>query len=322
VLLYSSYRLGLARGSERSKVHEWAAPASEPIGFTSDSIDLGEAPWHTAAPFELRFYNGTERQLTVASIESSCGCTVLEVPASEQPVIPGKSALLIPGVLHTRGETGSKEYKVRVVTREAGEYTCSLVIDVFGTYKVEPREIDFGKVRRGALPNTGSVREFVFESSIDEVVSDPTADVDWIRCRRAATCEASVRYEVMIDPTRLRFGLQTGTLCLETSNPDCASACVRVRVLVIRELTAVPEEIYLSPGEDHRVEIRDANGRLVEARRVEGYTQGIAVQIVDGGLVEVVADTAARPIAWQRLLVSDSLGRQAVVAVSLTEKED
>jgi hypothetical protein len=313
---YFAYRVGAApRGAKQIM----PAQRSGFVGFSPAWVDLGDQLWNTSVPFELTFVNESGRPVELASVRTSCGCTLVDTPGEEQRnVAPGKSLTLL-GMLNVDTNLGRRTQSVDVRLLGGETYTVRIAASVYGTHKLGPDPVEFGPVPAIRSEGEGPERQLVFESKTDQVVAEPVVDVRWLECRVVERSEDRTVVSVRVRGEALCPGFNDGTVCLPTSSSVKPNACVRVRVVGTPGLVTVPQHVFLNGEAPERVRFLDGAGQAVRVASIEPVDPRLTVMVDGGGELEVrkVGDASLGGIL--RLTVRDSIGREGVVLVSMRE---
>jgi mono/diheme cytochrome c family protein len=128
--------------------------ASHPIAWDAMKKVVVAKPDDGVAEFEFKATNTSARAVTINSARPSCGCTVVDLPASPWVLAPGAS-----GVLRATVDFAGKEgvlTKSVAVDSSAGEQTLFLQVDI-------PPADETGRLRNRALAGTNRQAVFLGE---------------------------------------------------------------------------------------------------------------------------------------------------------------
>lgn len=286
------------------------------VGFDPADIDLGDHLWDEVVPFQLKFINRGAEALTVSSVTASCGCTVIggDVAAGDT-VAPGQ-ALDLSGTLNTQKTAGTKRRVVTLVAASGAQYSATLTVNIHGTYELAPDVLDFGEVDLEAPSSADPNLVFSFTSIADSLEGSPTPKVPWLESKVVEAAPGKTVILVALRRDQLAPGLNTGTVCVQTTSKVKPAACVYVRARTVRALTATPEHVFLVGDEVKRVRFTDRDGRAAWIAAVDGVDDRLTVAVLDTGEVEVSNRSQTRLGEAVRVGVRDVAGRRAVVLVS------
>ncbi len=121
--------------------------------FPENSHDFGTVPRGAKAEYRFKFTNRYEENVHVASVRSSCGCTIPRIESSD--LITYQEGGII-CEFNTRSFIGAKSAVVTVVFDRPfyGEMQLMVKGNIRSDIVTEPGEIQFGEVDRGAGKST------------------------------------------------------------------------------------------------------------------------------------------------------------------------
>lgn len=251
VAIGAGYGIGVRRGGFPSLNLN-----SKTIGFEPREISLGEQLWMQEVPFESRFVNRSATSIVILRFDSSCGCTLLDNSSFQnQSLEPGQS-ITVTGKIDTKQTLGSKTVDLRAHLTDGRVITGQLYWKTIGTYEVEPRSINLGRVvadEEKAMPST----TLKFHSK-GARLRQATTDSDWLAVEMGD--EANLLVKLVRE--RLPVGRTFGRIILETDDPHVPQFSIPVLMDGARDPLAVPSNVFLRGTQSQRVKIIDANGGL------------------------------------------------------------
>jgi hypothetical protein len=121
--------------------------------FEENSTDLGTVPRGAKAEYAFKLVNKYEEDVHIASVRSSCGCTIPRIAKADLKTYE-ESAIICE--LNTRSFIGAKAAVVTVVFSKPfyGEMQLNIKGNIRSDIVTEPGEIQFGEVPSGAPRST------------------------------------------------------------------------------------------------------------------------------------------------------------------------
>ncbi len=122
------------------------------IELSPPRFDFGELPQERIEKVTCTVRNAGSDVLLIRDITSTCGCTVASIPDSS--LAPGESVPLAI-TFSTRHFSGEVTKLVTLVTNDPGSPKAVITLNAFvrAIVAVDPDELDFGMVARGATPS-------------------------------------------------------------------------------------------------------------------------------------------------------------------------
>lgn len=282
------------------------------VGFEEDVLDFGERPWNTAAPFEAVFRNSSKEPVVVETVGTSCGCTGVDAAAyAGRRLAPGEK-LVISGRLETGLKPGRQTQQVDVLLDSGVVHTARLRATVVAGYEVSAAQVDFGELDlcEEAPPEP---RVVLFRSEQAEVVA-LRSGAPWAEAGTYERPDGTL--EIVLNPRveDLAFGLNHGTLEVETSDPQNPVARIALRATGKAAVRPFPSRVMLSADRAELVRFATVDGartRVVEARA----GAGLECELLEDGYVVRIAGVQPTPaggVVWVR----DEEGRRAKVVVA------
>lgn len=302
-----------------------SSPASSPastavapvVAFEAAEYLLGELPWHSRVPFELRLANrDASREVVLERVHSGCGCAVIDADPLVGSPMPPASALTIRGLLDTPGRRGAFRTRVQAFFTNGDTCDTVLVADVRETYQVLPAEIDFGVVAV-ADSGHGEPRFASFRSPSAQLVGRPDSDSPWLEAsfERVSTDEA--RIAVGVVPRFLQHGKQSGRLVFSTDDSYRPTFSLLVSVEGVAKLRPAPAHVFLHPTGQANVRFLRSDGSYAMIASIETVSELLVVDPLPehAGVVIRRAAGAGRP-RLERVSVADTNGDRATVFVT------
>jgi len=276
-LVASALACGLAGAAGCSKPVEATGVAR--LEIDPPSIDLGqvttEVGGESAATFRLA--NRGSSVLRLLSVSSSCGCTVVALPAAS--LAPGRSETIAVRV-RTGIEVGPRSSRLRVVSDDANRPEREVEIRwvVVSPLTISPPDLDFGRLRPGESARRLVAVAKAPGSERDEVHltgSIPGGHADWDGPwkddrTRVVACSLTAGIDV---------GDQAGSILLDLGGP-ARRTMVPVRWNVIAPVRAIPPALFagiVAPGKaiEATIRVRSDGGETFRVRRV--LVEGVEV---------------------------------------------
>lgn len=134
--------------SSNSSAQEWVKGM-----FPESAHDFGIVPRGSDAVYDFKFTNKYEEDVHVASVRSSCGCTVPRIKKADLKTYE-ESAIICE--FNTKSFIGTKTAVVTVVFSKPfyGEMQLNVKGNIRSDIDTDPGMIDFGEVDRGASRST------------------------------------------------------------------------------------------------------------------------------------------------------------------------
>lgn len=139
------YRIGLVAAAA-ALAAAMAGHAAPVIEFEKTTIDFGKLREGEKLKVSFPFKNAGDDTLEIINLEATCGCT--EVKATEEKILPGKSAA-IEAVFDSTGIKGKTSKDIRVISNDSAHAQIDLTItgDVTPIAAVSPERINFGTMK-------------------------------------------------------------------------------------------------------------------------------------------------------------------------------
>lgn len=228
---------------------ELDAALAGPIGIVVEpaGIDFGEQDWGQKLRGGFALYNQRDEALTINSIESNCGCTVLDDYSGF--VVEAGGVLPVSFTLDTQLSRGPKTRVVTVSLASGEKVTVTVEVDVKGTYDVAPAFLEFGDVHLAREEERALV--VVLTSSRGRTVREVKTNCRWAEVRVATR---SGRYEILVRLLRenLAPGWSTGQLLIVTDDDKVPTVSVPISVKGVQDLTPTPSHVFLTGRQKKR----------------------------------------------------------------------
>lgn len=186
-----------------------AGEARAGIVFDPPAIDLGNIKQGSETPFRFTIRNHHSYPVTLRSIATSCGCTLVNSP--RDAVIKGGSSLTLSGVLDSHGKRGATKVHAAFDFRTGGaerERTLLLVVraHVEPTLVTTPDLLEFELPAAARTPISKQVEIHSDEVESFRISSVSTSDA-WLSARvvddsfsRDGDRKNRARLQVIVDP--------------------------------------------------------------------------------------------------------------------------
>ncbi|MCG3127078.1 MAG: hypothetical protein CHACPFDD_01935 [Phycisphaerae bacterium] len=278
--------LGYWRATERAScpgsVDETSGP--EP-GFQPGIVDVGRVPWGSELAGDLVFVNAGRSSLTIRAIVTDCGCTALDESAViGQTLEPGDS-LPIRFTVRAGTNPGNKRTRVTLHTTSGRMYRADVLVDVVGTWSIEPASVDFGTVEIDGAETHESI--LTFSSQVDQVQAVEAEDAPWLTVRRTPRGSDGVAILVALDACNLRPGAHVAALTVRTNCRLKPDALIPVRVVVVPSLRPSSYRVGLVASDPKLVHFFDSHDRPVQIAEVHCDDGRIVSTIVPPNGVEL-----------------------------------
>ncbi len=154
-----------------------AAPGEAPhIEFESTTFDFGKVDQGDEVTHAFKFRNTGGSELTIAQVQSSCGCTA--ALASSEKIGSGEKGT-IEANFKTKGYQGRTTKTIRVHTNDPAVSTVTLRItgDILTDVMVRPRSLNFGNMRRHSATEKALKVTFSSDEKIEIKKVDFTSEL-------------------------------------------------------------------------------------------------------------------------------------------------
>ncbi len=221
-----------------------AQAESAPVGFDPPTYDYGTVLQATNVSHTFQLINRTTNRLRLVAFKASCDCTVVSTSLLGRILEPNESTPVLVSF-----QTGSRQgpiiSSIEVVLqgeREKYLAMARLSGSIWPDYSFEPRTVDFGEVRPGAV--------------ISRVVAfQPVARKEFALIPRQSS---EGPFQVAVHPKHVAITFHAPkvghresfarTLVVETTSRRVPSVTVPVSATVVPEVSVSPSLIVLSPG--------------------------------------------------------------------------
>lgn len=273
------------------------------MGFSPLEIDLGSQPWYAEVPFNATFVNDGPEAVVVATVKSSCGCTVLERASYSDVVVEPAGALAISGTLDVGQLPGQHRKKLDLLLISGAIHPVFLKYAVFATYDFKPRNLRFGEVDLDD-PTDDAITSVIFSSDTASIMGEAVVDSPWLEVGLHDRGNGEAEIAVHVVKRNLPYGRNFGRVSVSTDDSMRPSFTIPVYARGLSSLRPVPSHLFLRPGEQGCV-------RFITS---DGATARIASAESDSTTVELVVDTDRRRIRVS--LAGERLANAAVVSVT------
>lgn len=148
------------------------------VRLVPDVVDFGDQMWETELPFSATLVNDSAEPVSITRITTSCGCTVVnDEPLLSEPVAPG-ARVSFSGTLRTQGNTGPIERRVRISTKDTGQFELTLRVTVRRTWTIDPDTVDFGRINLDS--DHVECQVAAFRSEVEKLVGVATMNDTWL----------------------------------------------------------------------------------------------------------------------------------------------
>ena len=279
------------------------APAMDAgfVGLEPREIDLGDQLWGQSIPLEFLFVNESRLPVSIGSIESSCGCLVIDSDAWNGRVVQPGELVSMDVMLDTENNPGAKVRRLDLTLDSGERYSARIVVNVYGTWSVAPNVLDFGEVTIDGAADD-QARLTVFQSESDELLDVAAPEMPWLQWRTAPRGPGRVDILLGVLRAELPPGQNSASLVVRTSSTIKPTGVVFVKARGVHELTMSPRNVFLVGAAAQRIEFFDRSGKrtrivsvdtnreLLDAgaiilcnARDEAPRESVAVRVVDDG---------------------------------------
>ena len=288
------------------------------VGFEPAELDLGTHLWKQKVQFSLDFVNRSDEPISLASLGTSCGCTFIDSDRYKEKVIAPSETLTIDVELETQDAPGRKNRTVTLVSADGNKYTTNVRVDVKATYLLESGSVNFGALPEATSPVRRSVS---FISDSVKLVGEPRIDGRWLSAVYVKKDDDQTDIVITAAPDRLAYGLNVGSILIQTSDETMPRASIRVMAKGGQALRPSPPHVFLRIGETKTVKFVDAvSGSKTRIDHATSDNKFVHADIDDDGSVLVRGDSGAA-VRFAIVRVNDSAGRIGKVLVSTFEGE-
>lgn len=293
-----------------------SAGVTKETGFPSEFQDLGEAPWNEQVNFALQFQNGDDRDIEIATISSSCGCTTFAADWHQQ-IIPPNQSLTLNGKLATGNNPGELSRSISVVLCDGRVYECPLRLKVIAGYEVTPSGLRFDSIDI-ATDNPG-MHLLRFRSKEAKLLR-VTSDSAWLTCDIGDTVVdgAGIRetaLHVIANPRFLAFGNNTGRLTIFTSDQNKGEYGIGVAARGHSAVRAIPSFVVLREDSEQAIQLIGADGTRKKPHKVASDSDLLRFEVRDDSIRVRVA--RIKSASTESVLVEDTDGNKARFQVAL-----
>jgi len=310
VAVFAAYAVGVWRQSGQQL---GASAVQGYVGFEPAEIDLGDVPWARTIPFRLVLVNRAKESFTVVSAQSTCDCTVIDQRSYEGRIVNAGDSLPIDLTIDTQKNPGRKLRRVEVTASTGRTYSASVMLNVVGTWSVQPDTIDFGDVLLDGS-EAPEDRLAAYDSPADELLEVSAPGVAWLECYAAPRGEGEAQaHEILfrVLKERLPPGSNNATIVVRTSNTIKSTAAIYVKARGTYQLISRPFEIHLVGSTPVTVEFFDRHGQAQRIVVAECANTAVRIQIQPDGSLEICNSSgrALPEVISVRVTSSEGLSR-------------
>ncbi|HUU97349.1 MAG TPA: DUF1573 domain-containing protein [Phycisphaerae bacterium] len=292
-----------------------SVPPAGYVGFDPLEIDLGQHPWYTEIPFTATFVNQGAEPISVASVNSSCGCAVLDRASYEDAVVSCGAALELTGTLTVGPIPGEHRKKISVLLSSGAIRTVFLKYVSFNTYASKPRNVQFGEVNLDDDTDDALAR-VIFTSDTASIVGEPVVDSPWLEVGVHDRGNGETEIAVHVAKRNLPYGKSLGRVTFTTTDRMRPSFTVLAYAQGVSRLRPVPSHVLLRVGQPGEVRFITREGMVARIASVSSDDEGIDVVVdEDGEAVSVTLNVDVLPNAAV-VRVTDQRGVRSKFLVS------
>jgi hypothetical protein len=279
-LLGVGYWFGLSQRATSSACGLPSNPTAGPgyVGFSPLEVELGRHPWYAEVPFTATFVNTRPEPVTVGTVRSSCGCTVLERASYADVSVEAGGELHLHGTLDVGQLPGEYRKKLDLLLESGSMHPVFLKYVAYATYDFKPRNLRFGEVDLDD-PTDDAIASVVFFSETASIVGDAGTDSPWLQAAVHNGKNVDPQVVVGVLKQYLPHGRNLGRVSVATDDPYRPTFTIPVHADGVSDVRAVPSHVFLRAGEQREVHFitkEGATARLADAR---SDTEGVEVSI-------------------------------------------
>ncbi len=288
--------------STQSQSHAAKSPSRiTELSFDPPETDLGEVEWGTQVPFELVLVNELDKELRIANVRTSCGCTTLNGEELAGKRLQPKERVYVSGTLDAEYHPGHKQRTVTVESETGGTATAVISAKVIGTFAVQPAAVDFGPISIDAEDQQSPSYVVTFTSSTYRIAGDPTSDVDWLDVTAADRLSGQTDILITLRLDRLSSGISTASVYLPTNDNRVPPAVIPVRVRATHSLISEPASVFLRGSKSQLVVFLDLDHKPVRITKAICHHDNVIATITSEGNL-LVRNPLGTPVSDQVLV--------------------
>jgi len=158
-----------------AKPQEPTGPAPLMVLEPPKTLDLGTIPRQGVTTGEIKVHNKGEGTLHITKVQSSCGCTKAKIDEKAKVVPPGGTSIITVTADPNRipGFESRKTVTVMSDDPKNPRVQLSVLAKIDPEFALEPRDIEFGEIRKGAASTETMVLRQLSDEPIEvtEVMS-------------------------------------------------------------------------------------------------------------------------------------------------------
>jgi hypothetical protein len=221
--------------------------------FAETTHDFGKVPVGSNTQFVFEFTNGYRETVHVASVRSTCGCTI---PSVLDATVQSRQKGRILAVFNTKSFLGPRAAAVTVVFDKPfyAEVQLNVAGEILSDVSISPAEVAFGQVTSGE-EHVSQVK-VAFLNRPNLLIEDVRSLSDDLRVRLSGPIKTAGKVEYALKVT-LKDTVQPGELgerlTLVTNDPSCQNVVVSVSGKVRPQVEVKPEAVHFASVQSGKV---------------------------------------------------------------------
>ena len=284
------------------------------VGFRRQTRTFNEVLWGDERRFSLEFVNNGNKSIQIEAVDSSCGCTTINGASLQGRIVEPGDSIEIAMSMVAGKNPGPKRSTITLKDSSGGTYTTQALMQVVGTWRVEPDVLDFGTVFLDG-DGKGVTKTAHFESSDDQLLSVKAPSVPWLRVR---TTHSSGRVEILVHVLKdeLPVGQYSATIRIETSSGVKPHGVIFVRARGEYELVSSPASVLLVGAGSETVDFFDRSGGRVRVLKARSNHEAVRVEVLRNGAIRIQKESVEPIGEVVSVSITDERGRTRTIFVS------
>ncbi|MBI5865723.1 MAG: DUF1573 domain-containing protein [Planctomycetes bacterium] len=269
-------------------------PPPQSIVMEPSTMQLGDLTWGRPVSGTLRLTasNDLTGPILIASLDSSCGCTVFQEELVGRALSPGEAVDLEfqfnPGI-----HVGEKSSRISVVASDGTVATATIAATVRGTWRIDTDQVDFGTVCVDC-PNMQSPSEeralertVQFTAAPDALLSVNPPTATWLSVDIGEQRGLETEIHLTVRTDRLPSGLNAASAMLQTTSQDRPTGVIAVRARGVRALEPSVHRVVLHGVTPLEITVSAYGGAAVNLTRAESDDAALEIEIVEPDRISI-----------------------------------
>jgi|GEM_PF-6870815 len=284
------------------------------IDFRPSMVVLDTHPWFSEIQFTLNLVNDSDQTARIATVSTSCGCTVIDSAGLMGAVVPANARIEIAGVVELDGSLGAHVRDVQVMLDSGAIRTAHIKYQVYGRYSVTPSSLDCGEI------DIDSEEEHVlkarFASPEGVLVDSLAADSRWLNVGLVSG-DGDTVIAAGVRKSYLTVGRNLATITVLTTDEFRPTFSIPVEAIGFAEFHTVPTHIFGRPGDIATVIVLDLSGNRLRVKAANSTNPAFTAKLVSHDQVAVSIGTAGGAMEGATIILTLEDGRTAKTLASI-----